>query len=189
MVPLTSLLVPILLGAVIVFVVSAIFHMMLPFHKKDFKPLPGEAEVAEAIRKQNVPPGDYMMPHHSGDPGTAMKDPAFIEKMTRGPIAVMTVFPSGPPAMGGALAMWFVYCLVVSLFAGYVASRALEPGARYLDVSQIASTVAFAGFNLALWQNSIWYKRAWRTTILYTVEGVIYGLLVGGAFGWLWPKA
>jgi hypothetical protein len=188
MVPLTSLLVPILLGAVLVFVVSAIFHMMLPFHRADWKALPGEAEVGDVMRRFNIPPGDYMMPHHTGGP-EAMKDPAFVEKMTKGPIAVMTVFPSGPPTMGPQLAMWFVYCAVVSLFAGYVASRALGPGARYLDVSQIASTVAFVGFNLALWQNSIWYRRAWRTTFLYTVEGIIYGLLVGGAFGWLWPKA
>ena len=69
----------------------------------------------------------------------------------------MTVLPPGPPAMGGQLAQWFVYCLVVSLFAGYVASRALGPGAAYLDVSQFASTTAFCGYGLALWQNTIWY--------------------------------
>ena len=189
MVPLTSLLVPILAAAVVAFVVSAIFHMALPFHKKDWNPLPGEAEALDALRRLNIPPGDYMMPHHTGDPGTAMKDPVFIEKMTRGPVAVMTVFPPGPPTMGPALGMWFVYCVVVMTFAGYVASRALGPGARYLDVCQIVSTVAFAGFSLALWQGSIWYKRAWRTTILETIEGLIYGLLAGGVFGWLWPRA
>ena len=40
MVPVTSLLVPILLAAVIVFIVSSVIHMVLPFHKNDLKRLP-----------------------------------------------------------------------------------------------------------------------------------------------------
>jgi len=38
-----------------------------------------------------------------------------------------------------------------------------------------------------LWQMSIWYRRSWSTTLKATLDGVIYGLLTGGAFGWLWP--
>ena len=186
MVPLTSLVIPILAAAVLAFVASSIFHMILPYHHKDWLAVPDEDAARRAIGPLNIPPGDYIVPHGGGP--AAMKDPAFLEKMTKGPVVLMTVLPNGPPSMGNALLMWFAYCVVVTLFAGYVASRALGPGARYLDVFQITSTVAFVGFGLGLWQNSIWYRRAWRTTILSNIDSLVYGLLAGGVFGWLWPK-
>jgi hypothetical protein len=47
---------------------------------------------------------------------------------------------------------------------------------------------AFLGYAGALWQMSIWYRRAWSTTIKATVDGLIYALLTAGTFGWLWPR-
>ena len=186
MVPITSLWLPIVLSAVIAFIASSVFHMVLPHHKGDYGKLPHEADVMDAMRKAGVQPGDYLMPH--GGSLSAMKDPAFIEKMTKGPVAMMTVMKSGPPAMGGQLAQWFVYCLVVSVFAAYIAGRALGPGAHYLAVFRFAGCTAFIGYSLALWQNSIWFKRAWSTTIKNTIDGLVYGLLTAGTFGWLWPR-
>src|SRR5688572_11703456 len=186
MVPLTSLWAPILLAAVIVFVASAIFHMVLPFHRKDYGKVAAEDEVMAALRPFNLKPGDYVMPF--AEPPARMDSPEMLDKMNRGPVVMMTVLPSGPPAMASTFGQWFAYCLVVSLFAGYVASRALGAGARYLDVCQITSTVAFAGYSLALWQMSIWFKRDWGTTLRSTIDGLVYGLLTGGVFGWLWPK-
>ncbi len=185
MVPVLSLWLPILLAAVFVFIVSSIMHMVLTYHQSDFKQVPGEADVMDALRKFNIPPGEYVMPRA----GT-MKDmstPEFIEKAERGPVALMTVMPSGPPAMGASLVQWFVYCVVVGVFAAYIAGRALGPGAEYLDVFRFAGTTAFAGYALALWQNSIWYKRAWSTTLKSTVDGLVYALVTAGTLGWLWP--
>src|SRR5687768_2014145 len=184
MVPLMSLWIPILVSAVIVFVVSAILHMVLPYHRTDFVKLPNEEGAMNALRQ--APPGDYMMPH--GDGPAAMKDPAFIEKMTRGPIAVVTVLPSGPPSMTKNLVQWFVYSLVVSIFAAYVAGRTLGPGAEYMQVFRFAGTTAFIGYGLALAQNSIWYGRKWSTTLKSMFDSLLYGLLTAGAFGWLWPN-
>ena len=62
MVPIPSLLLPILLSAVVVFLLSALFHMILPIHRNDFKKVPKEDEVMEALRRLNIPPGDYMLP-------------------------------------------------------------------------------------------------------------------------------
>ena len=104
-----------------------------------------------------------------------------------GPVAVMTVFPNGELGMNRQLAMWFVYCAVVGLFAAYLTSRALPAGAPYLEVFRFAATVAFAGHALALWTESIWYRKAWGTTTRNNIDGLIYGLLTGGVFGWLWP--
>jgi hypothetical protein len=117
-----------------------------------------------------------------------MKKPEFIAKMTKGPVVLMTVLPPGPPTMGSSLALWFLYCVLVGIFAGYIAGRALTPGAHYLEVFRFAGAAAFAGYALALLQNSIWYKRSWMTTIKSMADGLIYALLTAGSFGWLWPR-
>jgi hypothetical protein len=186
MVPLMSLWIPILLSAVIVFVASSIMHMVLPYHRNDYRKLPAEDEIMEALRKFGILPGDYFLPC-AGSP-KEMRAPAFIEKIKKGPVAVMTVIPSGPPSMGKNLAQWFVYCAIVSVFAAYIAGRALAPGSHYLAVFRFVGCTAFIGYALALWQNSIWYKRAWGTTLRSTFDGLVYGLLTAGTFGWLWPR-
>jgi len=186
MVYLDALWLPILLSAAIVFVASSIIHMVLGYHRKDLKKVPSEHEFQGALRKFNLPPGDYAVP--CAGSMKDMNDPAFIEKMKRGPRVFMTVIAGGPPSMGRSLALWFLYCVVVSLFAAYVAGRALEPGAHYLAVFRFAGCTAFVGHTLALWQNSIWYQRSWATTVRSTVDGLIYALLTAGTFGWLWPQ-
>jgi len=186
MVPLASLVAPIVLAAVLVFVVSSILHMVLPYHRTDWGRVPAEDEVMDALRRFKIPPGDYMLPC-AGTPDT-MRTAEFQEKLKRGPVAVMTMMESGPPSMGKSLALWFVYAVVVGLFAGYIASRALPPAADYMQVFRFTGTVAFVGYALALWQNTIWYKRAVGATVKSTIDGFIYALLTGGSFGWLWPR-
>jgi len=187
MVPLVSLWLPILVSAVIVFVASSILHMVLPFHRSDYRKLPAEDETMEALRAFRIPPGDYLVPC-AGSP-EQMKNPAFLEKMAKGPVAFMTIMPGGRPAMGKELIEWFVYCVVVGIFAAYIAGRALQPGSHYLSVFRFAGCTAFVGYSLALWQNTIWYKRNWVATLKSTLDGLIYGLLTAGTFGWLWPSA
>ena len=186
MVSILALWLPILVAGVIVFVASSILHMALPYHRSDYAKLSHEDDVMEAMRKAGVQPGDYMMPHCSSH--TDLKNPAILEKFQKGPVAAMTVMPSGSPTMGAQLALWFVYCVVVGIFAAYIAGRALEPGAHYLAVFRFAGATAFVGYSLALWQDSIWYRKKVSTTIKNTIDGLIYGLLTGGTFGWLWPS-
>jgi hypothetical protein len=173
-------------AAVLVFVVSSVIHTVLTYHRTDFKPLPDEERVMAALRPFNIPPGDYHMPRPASP--QAMRSPEFQEKLRQGPVALMTVYPNGPFAMGPSLAMWFAYCLVVGVFAAYVAGRALAPGAEYLQVFRFAGTTAFLGYSAALWQNSIWMKRSWSATLKSTFDGLVYGLLTAGTFGWLWPS-
>jgi hypothetical protein len=92
------------------------------------------------------------------------------------------------PSMGKSLVLWFLYCVAVEIFAAYIAGQALQAGAPYLSVFRFAGATAFVGYALGLWQNTIWYGRAWTTTLKSNIDGLIYALLTGGAFGWLWPK-
>jgi len=187
-VPLSELAIPILVSAVFVFLASFVLHMLIAaWHHSDLDRLPDDARVQDALRPFNLRPGTYMLP--SGEGPSSMKDPVFIEKMTTGPVAFITVRPSGPPTMGKQLALWFVYTVIVSLFAGYVASRALGHGANYLDVFRFVGTTAFAAYGVGAMPESIWWGRKWSATLKSMIDGLIYALLTAGTFGWLWPAA
>jgi hypothetical protein len=185
MTELTALMLPILLSAVAVFIASSILHTALPWHRNDFATMPNETSVREALRPFSIPPGDYMVPRPADS--QELKSPEFREKWRVGPNMVVTVFPNAGWNMGRNLVMWFIYCIVVSLFGGYIASRALPPGAEYLEVFRFVGTTAFAGYVLALWQAWIWYRKSTTTTIKTTIDGLIFALLTAGVFGWLWP--
>jgi len=185
MVSLMSLAVPILLSAVFVFVVSSVLHMVLTYHQKDFRALPKEDDVLDTLRRLNVAPGDYAAPYCSSSKD--MKNPVFIEKMRRGPGVVMTLWPGGDINMGALLGQWFAYSVVVSLFTGYVLSRIYAPGADYMEVFRIGGTVAFMAYALGAPQAAIWYKKSWATTMRSMFDGLVYGLVTAGTFGWLWP--
>jgi hypothetical protein len=185
MVSVVDLWLPILLSAVLVFVASSVIHMALHrWHAQDFKRFPAEDAVMDALRPFNLPPGDYAAP--LPDSMAHMSSAEFKAKQARGPSFALTILTNH--SIGRNLAKWFVYSIVVAAFAAYVASLGLPRGAAYMTVFRVTSTVAFAGYALALWQNWIWYSRGLGYTVRTTIDGLVYGLLTGGAFGWLWPS-
>ena len=186
MVSLFALVVPLILSAVIVFIASSIVHMVLPYHHGDLKKLPREDDIQTTLRGFDIPPGNYALPCASNP--SEMKHPAFLEKMKKGPVVLMTVSAGGSAGMGPALVQWFIYCLIVSLFAGYIASRALTTGAPYLAVFRFVGCSAFIAYGFSGIPSSIWYRRSWVTTIKDLFDGLLYGLLTAGTFGWLWPR-
>ncbi len=186
MVSIVSLWLPILLSAVAVFIISSLIHMFLGYHNTDFKKLPSEDQAMDTIGKLNIPPGDYFMPYTKSSKERNSQE--FKDKMNKGPVVVMTVFPAGQMSMGSSLMQWFLYCVIVGIFAAYISGRALAPGADYTEVFRFAGCTAFAGYSLALMQQSIWYKKKWSATIKSMFDGLIYALFTAGVFGWLWPK-
>ena len=176
---------PILLSSAIVFIVSSIIHMLSPWHKNDYPKLSNEEKVLDALRPLDIPPGEYMMPRPSSR--EEMKSPEFAEKLKKGPVLLMTVW-KGHLSMGKNLVMWFIYTVVIGLFAAYVTGRALPIGSAYLHVFRFAGATAFLGYSGALWQSSIWFNKPWSITLKSTVDGLIYALLTAGVFGWLWPQ-
>jgi hypothetical protein len=168
---------------VLVFVASSVIHMALRWHAADFKKFGDEDAVMSALRPFDLAPGDYAAP--LPESMAHMSSPEYKAKLARGPNFALTVLAN--TSMGRNLVKWFIYCIVVSVFAGYVASRALQPGAAYMDVFQMTSTVAFIGYTLAIWQGWIWYSRSLGATVRTTMDGLVYALLSGGAFAWLWP--
>jgi hypothetical protein len=185
MVPLTSLWFPILLSAVIVFIASSIMHMVLPYHRNDYGQLPDEDKVLSALRGVALKRGLYVFPYCTHKD---MKSTALIEKQKQGPVGFMTIVPSGPPAMPKFLIQWFVFCLLIGSFVAYLTGHTVPPGTPYLAVFRVAGTAAFLAYGLGNLSNGIWKGQPWSVTNKEVVDGLVYGLLTAGAFGWLWPR-
>jgi len=181
-----TLWIPILLSAVIVFFASSLVHMVLPWHKQDFRKLPDEDKILAALGPYPIPPGDYLVPR--GDTRAEMQTPEFAEKMRRGPVMVATVMPPGPFRMGRSLGLWFAYLVVVSAITGCAGLHTLPAAAGYRTVFRLTLVVSFLAYTGALWQNVIWYQSSWRTALKSTIDGLIYAALTAGTFGWLWPR-
>lgn len=185
MVPLSALWLPIVLSAVIIFVASSIMHMVLPYHRSNYKQLPEEDKILAALRSAGLQRGLYVFPFCTHKD---MKSPAMVEKYKQGPVGSITVMPSGPPAMPKFLGLWFAYCLLVSFFVAYLTAHTVALGTPYLAVFRVVGTAAFLAYGLGAVPTGIWKGQTWSMTIQEVIDGLVYALLTAGTFGWLWPR-
>jgi hypothetical protein len=184
---LLTLWLPIIVSSVAVFVISSVVHMLLPWHHGDYREVPDQDRVMDALRPFNIPPGDYMMPRPAKM--ADMRTPEFQAKRTKGPVAIMTVLPSGPiTGMGKYLTSWFVYIVIVSAMVACVTSAAIGIGTADHRIFHFAAFTAFIAYAVAAWPMSIWMGRPWSTTFKMTVDAVLFALATGLIFSWLWPK-
>ena len=178
---------PILAAAALVFVGSSVIHMVLGYHNGDYGELPNEDAVLEGMRSAGVGKGHYVFPYCM-----SMKDmgsPEMLAKYERGPVGFLTLYPNGPMPVGKSLLQWFVYSIFAGICVAYVARMTLSPDAEYMEVFRLTGTVAFLTYAGCSPTDSIWKGMRWSVTAKFLLDGVIYGALTGGAFGWLWPGA
>jgi hypothetical protein len=186
MVSLGSLWLPILLSAVLVFIVSAIVHMVLKYHSSDYTRLPNEDAVRAAIRSGNPAQAQYIIPYCSEM--KHMQTPEMQQKYAEGPVAVINLMRPGVPKMGGSLIQWFILSLIISLFIAYIAAHSIPPGVRYLRVFRIVGAVGFLAYAAGQVPAAIWMGKPWRVAWKEVFDGLLYGLVTAGTFGWLWPR-
>lgn len=180
---LTALWLPILLSGIAVFVVSSVIWAVFQYHNSDWQKTADEESVRAALR--GLSPGQYAVPYAPDN--KAKQDEAWQQKYKDGPVAMFAVVPHGSMAMGRQLTQWFIYCLAISVCVAYIASVALMPGAEYLKVFQITSTVAFLSYAAGQGLGFIWFGHTAGRFIKDLFDGLVYGLVTGGFFGWLWP--
>lgn len=185
MVPLTMLWLPVLVSSVIVFVASSLFWMVIKHHAGDYRQLPDEERVLETLRASDPGPGQYSFPYVRDWKSIT---PELKKKIEDGPAGFLIVRRPGSLSMTPQLVQYFIYCVGISLFVAYVTGRALPASADYLEVFQIAGTTAILAYAGALFPRSIWYSQPWSVTLKEVFDGVVYGLLTAGVFGWLWPR-
>jgi len=185
MISMTDLWLPILLSAVFVFIVSSIVHMILPFHKGDFKKMPGEDSVLAQMRAHGLQPGSYMFP--CAGSMKEMCSPEMIEKCKLGPVGQMTIIPSGAPGMGKNLIQWFLFCVIVSAVIAGMASHILDLKSPHKTVFHLTALAAILGYATRPLPDSIWKGQPWNITFKFVIDGILYAVVTGLTFAWLWP--
>ena len=185
MVALSALWLPILLAAVFVFIASSIIHMLLPYHKTNYRQLPDEDKLRASLRSANLTPGLYHFPYCSHK---EMNTPEGKAKFVEGPVGQMVILPNGPVAMPKYLGLWFAYCLLVGFFVAYLAAHTVGHAAPYRHVFRAVGSAAFLAYGVGTLANGIWKGFPWKMVLFETFDGMIYALLTAGTFGWLWPR-
>ena len=167
-------------------IVSALIWTVLPHYKSEFRGLPNEEAARNALTPQNLPPGQYNIPHVSSPQNFEKAD--VRKKFEEGPACFITVVLSSVPAMGQRMVLSFVYYLVIGVVVAYVASRTLAPEAEYLTVFRLTGTVAWLAYGTGVIPDAVRFGRPWSAVAKHLIDALAYGLLTAGVFGWLWPR-
>jgi hypothetical protein len=171
---------------VLVFVASSLIHMVFKWHNAEYRKLGNEDAVRAAVRAGNPTPGQYVIPHCLD-----MKDmstPEMQQKFVDGPIAFLTVRPSGAPRMGGALGQWFAFAVLVSVIIAYVAFKSLPEGASFYQVCRVVGAMTLLAYGAGSMLQGIWMGKPWSSVAKDILDAVIYSVLMALTFAWLWPR-
>lgn len=180
-----ALWLPILVSGLAVFVMSALVWTVLPHHRKEFGGLANDDAVLATIRGGNPTPGLYMTPHFKS--AEERNSAAGKARLEAGPMAFVTVMPGGNRGMGPMMAQSLVANVLVATFVAYLAYHTVDAGAEYLKVFRVAGTATFMAYGLGHIPDSIWFGRPWSSYLLGAFDALLYALIAGGIFGWLWP--
>ena len=183
---LLSLWLPILLSAVVVFVISSLIHMVLKWHASDYNGFANEDAVRAAIRAGNPTPGHYVVPHCK-----EMKDmasEAMQQKYREGPVGHIMVVPSGAPNMGKHLGLWFLLSLAIAVVAAFLATQlfGLDHG-HARAAAKLVGAVSFIAYGFGTLQESVWMGRPCSTSAKYLLDAALYAIGSAFVFLWLWP--
>ncbi len=178
---------PILGSAIGVFVASSLVHMVLKWHNSDYRRLSNEDEVRAVLRSSASSPGMYFVPHMLDM--KEMQKPENIQKFVEGPVAMITIRPSGKPSMGKPLLQWFLLNLFVSVIAGYIATKMLMPGAGFLAICRPVATITFMSYAAGSIATGIWGGKSWPSVTKEVLDAAIYATVAACVFAWLWPAA
>jgi hypothetical protein len=183
---LSTLWMPIVLSAIVVFIASSIMWMALPHHKTDWIDIAGgDARLLSLIKELDLWGRQYVFP--AGLMG-GRRDPALAEALKDEPTGFLIVRPHGGSSLGRSLVYYFIFNLIVSVFVGYLAYHTLPPGADYLSVFRVTGTATILAYGAGAIPEAVFFGRSWSMTFKQVLDGIVYGLLTAGVFGWLWPR-
>jgi hypothetical protein len=183
-VSLLSLWLPTLLSAVIVFLAAMIAWTVLPHHRSDWVRVPNDEPLLQTIRDLSLQPGQYIFPAAMTPEGAKEADAK--AKLEEGPIGSL-IIRAGPPKMRKNLLFYFLFTLGVSFMVAYVGYATIGPGAEYRHVFRVLGTTAILAYSAAELPHAIWFGQTWGSSWKNVIDGLVFGLLTGGVFGWLWP--
>lgn len=193
---LAQLWLPILASAVAVWIASALAWMLVGHHKGDWQEVPNEDEFIATVERMGIPPGSYGFPDFRKCEGLSPEEKkAKWESMQKRPIGILRVW--GPIHMGRNMLSTFVVFLVASILIGYlgwhafgateVAAGQSTPRPDFLRLMQVLGTAGVLTHCFAGLPGDIWFQKSRREIVTGLADGVVFGLITGAVFAWLWP--
>jgi hypothetical protein len=183
---LLQLWLPILVTAIGVFFASSLIHMVFKWHNSEYRALPNEDEVRNALGSVKLNPGLYSTPHC-----TDMKEiqtDAMQQKFIQGPVALITIRAPGAPAMGKYLLQWFILNIVIASLGGLLALQTMGIQANPHYAGHFIGLFSMIVYACGSVQESIWMGRPWSATLKNILDSLIYGAVSAVVFWQLWPS-
>src|SRR6185312_8313035 len=102
--------------------------------------------VMAALRKFNIPPGQYNFPHACDH--KEMKNEDFVRRMEAGPLGFLTVW-RGKPNMGLNMLCTVLFFTIANFVIAYLAGMAIKPGETFLHVFRFVGTAGILTYGTA----------------------------------------
>jgi hypothetical protein len=184
-----KVLLPGILGGLVVFIWSAIAHMVLPIGEMGLKSIPQNEDAVFSALKSNISePGLYFMPGiEMGKNPTEEQQKAWQAKYEAGPTALLVYHPTGEKPMSpGQLLRQLLFDIINGLIAAFIISLTVGSlGMRTVAV-MLMGLFAWVGVSLPHWN---WYRFPASFTIGEGLDAVIGYLLGGLVIAWLVQRA
>ncbi len=149
------------LGAVAMFVWSAVAHMALPLGEAGVQQIDNEAALLGAMQSTLNAHGLYMFPNMTHEASQAENQ----QKLSTGPSGLLVYFPRRDFAFGKSLAIEFATELVQAFIAVYLLSLArLDTFGGRLGFFVLVGLVAAVATNISYWN---WYGFPTKYTLGY----------------------
>ena len=165
------------LGAIVLFVWSAIAWMVIPWPGEPLRSFANEAAVEAAITANATQPGNYILPNPHRPGLTTDQTTALADKMMRGPMmfAAIRLGPMRPFPL--LLALQFIIQFVGALIATFLLSHTagLSYGQRVLFVV-LCGVLIFVVGKLDEW---IWWNFS-TTYVLIELVAIVVGWILAG---------
>jgi hypothetical protein len=189
MLSVADLWLPVVVSAVAVWFAAALAWMALPHHKGDYKQLPNEDEVMNTVRGWSLSPGMYFFPHMK-DCKDMKANPEAKAKFENGPHGLLQVWPpTFMQSMGRNMLLSFIFYIVVGVFVAYLGSLSMPRGTEFMKVFQVTGTAGVMAYCFANIPQDIWFGKPLRNVLACVGDGIVFGLMTGAIFGWMWPSA
>jgi hypothetical protein len=176
-----------ILAGVVVFVFSAMNHMVLPTGHMGLKTLPAEEPVLAALRSGIREPGLYIFPgiDMSRNP-TEEETKAWTEKYVQGPTGLLVYSPGGEqPMMPRQLSSELLTNILAGCIAAWVVSLTAAPFGRRVLLVTLLGVFAWLSITVSY---GIWYRFP-HAYVLGEAFDQIGGWLLGGlAIAWMYRR-
>jgi len=184
-----KVLLPGILGGLLVFIWSAISHMVLPIGAMGLKTIPSSEDAVLTALKSNIQqPGLYFMPGYdmSRKP-TEAEQTAFNAKYEAGPTAFLVYHPTGQKPMSPwQLIRQALFNILCGLIAAFIISTTVASLTTRGVMVMLMGLFAWLAFSVPHWN---WYRFPAAFTIGEGLDEVIGWLLGGFLIAWLLQRA